>query len=204
MKKLLILSIFTVIFSLNAFADVRLPDNLKPSPTATPKSKQKSQKMQMSIRVNPNVDEPTLVIPRSALKELRAQLDELDGVNSNVAGGSISKTQTLMSGIFFSAALIFGGVWMFRGKSLGKTQKIIAGCLIAAFLGASVVTVFANVAPPPFQGLKADLFSDKMQNSWRGAIGTVRVEIDNDGYQGAPIQLTIPRRDENSSRNDEE
>lgn len=204
MKKLLFLSIFTVIFSISAFADIRLPDNIKPSPTATPKSKTKSQKMQMSIRVNPNVDEPTLKIPRSVIKDLRAQLDEIDGGSSNVAQASgISKTQTLMSGLFFSAALIFGGVWMFRGKSLAKNQKVVAGLLVFAFLGASVYTVSANVAPPPLQGLKADLFSDKMRNSIRGATGTINVEIDNDSYQGRQIQLTIPRNDGNFGNSEE-
>lgn len=203
MKKLLFLAIFIVVFSINTFADIRLPDNIKPSPTATPKSDKKSKKMQMAIRINPSVDETTLRIPRSALKDLRAQLDEIDGGNSNVAAGIFSGTQTLMSGLFFSVALIFGGVWMFRGKSLGKNQKIVAGLLIFAFLGASVVTVFANAAPPPLQGLKADLFSDKMRNSIRGATGTVKVEIENDGYQGSLIQLIIPRDGENL-RNDEE
>jgi hypothetical protein len=197
MKKLLILSIFTVIFSISAYADVRLPDNLKPSPTVTPKEDKKVKRMQMSIRVNPNVDEPTLRIPRSALKDLRAQLDELDGGSSNIAAvSSISGTQTLMSGLFFSAAMIFGGVWMFRGKTLGKNQKIVAGLLIFAFISASVVTVFANVAPPPLRGLNADLFSDKMQSYWSGASGTVKIEITDYTYRGSEFELTIPRREQ--------
>ena len=197
MKKLLFLCAFSVIFSVNSFADIRLPDNVKPSPTATPKSKTKSQKMQMSIRVNPNTEEPTLVIPRGALNNLRAQLDEIDGGSSNVAQASgISGTQTLMSGLFFSAALIFGGVWMFRGKSLAKNQKIVAGLLIFAFLGASVYTVSANVAPPPFIGIKADVFSDKMRTSWRGAVGEVKVEIDENSRNGSMIELWVPRGDQ--------
>ena len=196
MKKLLFLYAFIAIFSISAFADIRLPDNVKPSPTATPRSKTKSQKMQMSIRVNPNIEETTLVIPRGAINNLRAQLDELDGGNSNVAQtGGISGTQTLMSGMFFSAALIFGGVWMFRGKSLAKNQKIIAGLLIFAFLGASVYTVSANVAPPAYVGIKADVFSDKMRTSWRGAVGEIKVEVDEDSRNGGMIELWVPRSD---------
>lgn len=193
MKKLLFLLVLTAAFSLNAFADVRLPDNLKPSPTVAPKEDKKTKKMQMAIVLNPSVTEPTLKIPRSSLKKLRAQLDELDGGNSNnAAAGNISGTQTLMSGLFFSAALIFGGVWMFRGKSLGKNQKIVAGLLVFAFLGASVATVFANVAPPPLKGLSADLFSDKMKSYWSGASGTVKIEITEYNYRGSEIELVIP------------
>lgn len=204
MKKMLFPLFLLTLFSLSAFADVRLPDNLKPSPTATPKSNKKDKKMQMSIRVNPNVSEPTLRIPRSAVKDLRAQLDETGGENSNAAGvQSVSGTQTLVSGLFFAAALTFGGVWMFRGKSLGKTQKIVSGLLIFGLLGASVYTVFANVAPPAYAGLKADMFSDKMKNHWRGASGTVKIEIADYDYQGAPIELIIPRNNENAGKSEE-
>lgn len=148
----------------------------------------------MTIRIQNNLKEPTLKIPRSAIKDLRAQLDEIDGGNSNQSAGlNVSATQTLMSGLFFSAAIIFGGVWMFRGKSFDTNQKIVSGFLIFAFIGASVATIFANVAPRPLEGINGSLFSDKMKNSWRGAVGKVKVEVEDKDYKNAPIELSIPR-----------
>lgn len=194
MKKLLLLSVIISAFALSASADVRLPDNLKPSPGQTPKPGRGQMHLSMTIRIQNNLKEPTLKIPRSAIKDLRAQLDEIDGGNSNQSAGlNVSATQTLMSGLFFSAAIIFGGVWMFRGKSFDTNQKIVSGFLIFAFIGASVATIFANVAPRPLEGINGSLFSDKMKNSWRGAVGKVKVEVEDKDYKNAPIELSIPR-----------
>lgn len=195
MKKLLFLSILISTFYVSTFADIRLPDDIKPSPET--KSNKKEKRMSLSISVNPNYKEPVLRIPRGAVKNLRAQLDDIEETNSNYAGGmSISRTQTLMSGLFFSLALVFGGVWVLRGKSFGKNQKIVSGLLIFGLLGASVYTVFANAAPPPLQGIDDSLFSDKMKSRWRGARGTVKIEISENEDSGSPIQLIVP-----SSRN---
>lgn len=201
MKKLLFPLLLIIAFVPNAFADIRLPDNMKPSPTATPQAK----KMQMTIRVNSGVDEATLRIPRSAINDLRAQLDEIDGANSNAASvnSSFSKTQTLMSGLFFFVALIFGGVWLFRGKSLAKNQKIVAGLLILAFLAVSVYTVTANVAPPAFVELRGDMFSDKMKQRYRGAVGDIKVEIVDRSYPNAPIELLVPPSREKNEKSEE-
>lgn len=204
MKKILFLSILITMFSIAVFADIRLPDNIKPTPETKSNPNKKEKNILLMIRVNPNVNEPTLRIPRSAVKDLRAQLDEIEGNDANYASGfNISRTQTLMSGLFLSAAFIFGGVWALRGKSLGKNQKIVSGLLIFTFLGASAFTVFANVAPPPLQGLNGSLFSDKMKNSWRGAVGNVKVEIDEKS-SSKTVELVIPRSEGDSSVNREE
>lgn len=201
MKKLLFLFALITIFSLSTFADIRLPDKIKPSPTATPKD---DERVNFQITVTSNFDEPTLVIPRNAIKGLRAQLDEIEGTKPTYAGSfGISGTQTLMSGLFFSVALIFGGVWMFRGKSLVKNQKIVSGLLIFACFGASVVTIFANVAPPILENLSSSVFSDKMRNQRRTASGKVKISIVDSGYEGNPIRLYIPRNDGATNKSEE-
>ena len=101
MKKIFSLLAGTMIFSVAAFADIRPP--LPPPPSATPDSK---------------TNKPTLQIPQSAVKNLRAQPGAIDDGSSTVAAtfGSFNllPIQTLISGLFMSLAIIFGGVMILR------------------------------------------------------------------------------------------
>ena len=197
MKKLLLF------LSLIIFANVVRADI--PRPEKTPQPEKQETRVNFDIASSSQFNEATLVIPRGALNNLRAQLDEIEGTDSNSSRVSgISGTQTLMSGLFFSAALIFGGVWMFRGKSLAKNQKIVAGLLIFAFLGASVYTVSANVAPPVYQSLNNSIFSDKMKNERRVASGKVKISIVDSPSENTPMKLYIPRNDGATENNGEE
>ena len=190
--------------SLMIFASVVRADIPQPSKTPPPQQKQEAR-VYFNIGVSSYYSEPTLVVPRNMLKDLQAQINEIEGKDSNSASLSgVSRTQTLMSGLFFSAALIFGGVWVFRGKSLGKNQKIVAGLLIFAFLGASVYTVSANVAPPKYQNINSSMFSDPMKNTRRMARGKVKIEVIDDTAKTETIQLFVPRNDGETNKNDEE
>lgn len=202
MKKYVALLVVLLLFSINAFADVRLPDAPKPTPKKTSVAK-KETSVEFHIRVNSNVTEPVLRVPRSALKTMRAGLD--GSADDTALATTVAKLPTVMSGLFLSLAIIFGGVWLARGKQLGKTGKLVASSLVIVFFSfAFAFTIYANVAPPPFQGLNGNIFSDAMKNHWNGAVGKVKVEITDENYDDAPIELIIPRDSKSATRNDEE
>ena len=204
MKKIALIFVLALCLTNLARADIRLPDTPKPTPTAKPKPAAKEVRVPFNLRVQYNYTEPVLQIPRQSIKSLRAQLDALDGGETNgatIAGTSAwSSTQTLMSGLFLSLAMIFGGVWFVRGKNFGKIQKTAASALVCLFVGAGAFAVFANVAPPPITVLDGNLFSGQMRGSYRGAVGTVKIELaDKDDDR---ITLIIPHG-QDEKNNDE-
>lgn len=196
MKKLMLLFAFLMLLTTNAVADIRLPDT--PKPTPSPKTDAKALSRDLTIRLNPNVEEATLEIPKDAIKGLRAALENIDdnGASAGTTGGfNITPTQTLMSGLFLSLALTVGGVWIFKSKPTGNATKVAAGLIAAMFFGGCATLIFANAAPPPIKGINADLFSDQLRRNWRGANGSVKVVVVERNYEGAPIVLTVPRGD---------
>ncbi len=181
---LILLVVFTTTF---AFADIRPPET--PKPTVKP---EKAFRTRLVLRTSTNVDEPTLTIPRSAIKELRARLDEIEGetdANASVTSPNYTKTSTIVSGLFLSLAFVFGGIFVLRNGS----TKTAAGLILLAICSASASIIYANVAPPIIQTLDGSLFSDKMKQSFRGATGTVKVKVVKESSQ---IELVVPRGDE--------
>lgn len=155
------------IFSVIAFADV-------PQPKPTPKPRQTPLPLtiisQMDIRIDSEASEPTLIITRGALSQFRAELENLDensidalALTSNVEQKPLtaSKIPTIMSGIFLSLALIFGGVWFARKRNLQatKTGKVALGITLCALFGASATVIFANMAPPGVRGFSGNIFT---------------------------------------------
>lgn len=196
MKKTALLFALIIVSAGFAAADIRLPDTPQPTatPTATPMPNDLSAPL--NIYVGRNYKEPTLIIPRSVAKEIRAQLNAAESGNPTAAttGGisNISSMQTMVSGFFMSLALIFGGVWFWRGKSFGKNQKIVAGAIVCAFAGVSAITIFANIAPPPLIGIDEKILSDKTRSNYRGVSGTVNIKISVNDYADERMQLIIP------------
>jgi uncharacterized protein (DUF58 family) len=204
MKKILGL-MFILVFSMTILADVRFPD--KPTPKPTPKGKQ----VEMSISVTSEVTEPTLVIKKGSIKELKAILDEAESIEDNLAivqdennqnlevvnNKSSGSVQTVIGGLFLSLAFIFGGVWFVRGKS----SKTIAGLFLLGVFASATVMVLANVAPPRIFGLNKSIFSEELSRR-ASASGKVRVKITNES--GSQVKLLIPRNDENESLKDGE
>src|SRR4051812_7685376 len=108
MKRLILIIAFAAIAAGSALADIARPD-----PAKTPKTKPSTSiATAMDIRLDPDAKEARLIIPKSQLKQLRAQLDGLDDADDNTAAvttPSFSRTQTIMSGAFLSLAIVFGG-----------------------------------------------------------------------------------------------
>ena len=102
MKRLIALTILSLVASTAAFADIARPTN-------TPKPKpEKTWNGQMRIDTrSTNVGIATLTISKDKLKQLRAALDEADTDDSNaaVASTDLGRTQTIVAGLLLSLGL---------------------------------------------------------------------------------------------------
>jgi hypothetical protein len=190
MKKLFSSIALIAIFALAAFADVRLPDE-KP----TPKQKQaKAIDTRLHISLDPNAKEARLRIPKSQVKQLRAELEQLDGADTEAtASVSFSRTQTVVSGLFLSLAFVFGGVWFVRsrgnGKGETKTNKTLVVGAGLFLTGAMTTIVFANVGPPPeTRNITGKLFSNSV-HAYKQASGRIKLEISDESSE---IELIVP------------
>ena len=169
-KKYLVL-LAVLLFAVPAFADIARPDR-------TPKRPKKETAIdsRLTIRLDKDAKEARLIIPRSELKGLIAQLgtDEMPAVKV----GGISQAQTIMGGTLISLAIIFGGVWAFRsGKLATKSGKVAASVALVLAGGALTSLVYANIAPPfETRSIKGSIFSPAIQK-YKFVSGPIKLEI---------------------------
>ncbi len=204
MKKILGL-LFILTFTLATFADIRMPDT--PKPTPTPKGKQ----VEMYISITNEVSEPTLVIKKGSIKELKAILEEAENLEdntamiqpednqnqANTAQTNSGSSQTIIGGLFLSLAFVFGGVWFVRNKP----SKTVVGVFLLAIIGSATAMVWANVAPPRIFGISKSIFSEEL-NRRAYASGKVRLKFSKES--GSEVKLLIPRKDDASLKDGEE
>ncbi|MGH9819508.1 MAG: hypothetical protein ACRD43_05010, partial [Pyrinomonadaceae bacterium] len=147
MKRLLGLAILMLILSIVGFGDIAQPKDDK-----APAKHGRQIDVGMMIKLDHEAKEARLIIPRSDLKRLRAQIDQLDD-DSNTAASIApvtSKIQAIASGIFMSLALVFGGLWFVRsGKAATKTGKSLVVLALIAGIASAATFVYANAGPPP-------------------------------------------------------
>ncbi len=169
-KKYLVL-LAVLLFAVPAFADIARPDR-------TPKRPKKETAIdsRLTIRLDKDAKEARLIIPRSELKGLIAQLgtDEMPAVKV----GGISQAQTIMGCTLISLAIIFGGVWAFRsGKLATKSGKVAASAALVLAGGALTSLVYANIAPPfETRSIKGSIFSPAIQK-YKFVSGPIKLEI---------------------------
>jgi hypothetical protein len=187
MKKIFSLCLLVGMFSVAALADIRLPDT--PKPTPAPK-KAKALDTYLNIRIDKDAKEARLLIPKDQLKQLRAQLDELDDSSNATAFLSISRTQTIVSGLFLSLAFVFGGVWFarIRKTDLKPNKTVVAGAVLF-FCGAFATIVFANIGPPiEARSITGRIFTPAV-HQYKQASGAIKLETTDDTYG---VQLIVP------------
>lgn len=200
MKKLLFATVFVMLFSLVALADIPRPSTPKPGPT--PKQK-KAIDTWLSIRLDREAKEARLIIPKSQVKQLRAELDELDGGADNTAAArGFTGTQTVFGGMFLTLAFVFGGVWLARsGKMATKNGRAFG---IGAFLflgGAFATVVFANIGPPlEARSISGKLFAPGV-HTYKQASGNIKLET---AAEGDHVELIVPDPKDGPKSNDEE
>ena len=185
MKRIICLTAFLLLASASAFADIP-----RPQPTKDPKPV-KSLDATMTIRLDKRATVATLQIPKSQIKQLRAELEQMDGESDNTAAvatpDNFSRTQTIVSGTLLSLALVFGGMLFVRtGKASAKALIILA---VLAGLGTAATFVYANVGPPPeARSITSRLFNDKVFTPYQFASGSIKIEaVDSGG-----VQLIVP------------
>ncbi len=199
MRKFIYSIVFIALLSFSAFADIRLPDT--PKPTATPKQ-QKSIDSNMKITLDKNVTEATLIIPKSQIKQLRAQLEGLDDSDDSPVF-AISRTQTVVSGLFLSLAFVFGGVWFARSrKTDGKLNKTLVVGAILLLVGSAATLVFANGGPPQELGsISSKIFKRELFTfGWNYARGKIKVKVSDNANE---IELIVPDKGEEKPTNKE-
>ena len=194
MKKILCLVILLLVGTVAMFADIARPGK-QTNPVKKPALKVYSNtSTSLTVRLDSNIETPTLRIPRTQLNYLRAQNETGDGDENNTAAvtapGGFSRTQTFVSGVFLSLAIVFGGMWFVRsGKAASKEGKSLVILAVLAGLGSAATFVYADIAPPQFQNdITSKIFNQNAM--WRGEATSwnVRVESTN----GDKMELYVP------------
>lgn len=188
MNRIICLTMIFLLTSAAAFADIA-----RPQPTKTPKpNSSRSIVTGMSIKLDADAKEARLIIPKTQIKELRAALDQMDDTGDTAAvtaPAGMSRTQTIVSGMFLSLALVFGGMWFVRsGKAATKTGKTLMILAVLAGIGSAATFVYANAGPPAeARSITGKMFVPAM-HMYNGGWGTVRLET-GDQKQ---IELIVP------------
>jgi hypothetical protein len=146
MKKAILATAAMLVCSAVSYADI-------PRPTTSPTPQtEKLVEVNLDIRLDAEAKDAKLLIPKSRIKELRAQIDQLDDDTGNTAAltaNSWSRTQTIVSGTFLSLAIVFGGMWFVRsGKAASKGTKIAVVTIGVGAIAAAASFVYANAGPP--------------------------------------------------------
>jgi hypothetical protein len=173
MKKLIMIVALGLLSSFAVFADIAKPEKPK-----TEKAKA-SYETTLDIRLKADAKDATLIIPKSQFKQLRAQLDALDNGSENtaavVSGSGFSATQTIMSGLFLSLAIVFGGVWFMCAGKATPNKGVIAAVLLSCV--ASATFVFANAGPPAeARSITGKMFTQGVQ-MYKGGWGAIKLEV---------------------------
>ena len=185
MKRIFSLLALLAVFSVAALADVRLPDTPKP----TPEKEKKALDTHFRVSIQKDAKEARLLIPKDQIKELRAQLDELDGGSPTAAFFSFSRANTIVGGLFLSLAFVFGGVWLSRARKTGfKPNKAIVAGAVLFFVVAFAVASFANMGPPSeARSITGRIFTPAV-HMYKQAWGKIKVETTDDDE----ILLIVP------------
>lgn len=178
---LLIVSVF--VMTVSVFAD-------EAPPKATPKPR--SVQISMTVMMNGEAKEARLLIPKSYLRSLRAELDDPSAADEHAA----LRSRTVVGGVLMSIAFVFGGVWFFRN---GNVKAVAAGLALIALGAAGASMVFGNAGPPP-QGrsITGKLFDPEVRRTGF-AYGKVRLEASD----AENVQLIVPNPPEAETKKED-
>lgn len=191
MKRLTCIAAIMTLASTLALADIAEPG--KTPSRRVPKPKPSPDVMtRMDIRLDRDATVARLIVPKSQLKQLRAELEQLDDESDDTAAVTTpdaSRTQTLMSGAFLSLALVFGGIWFVRsGRAATRTGKVMVIGTVIAGIATAATYIYANVGPPPeARKITGKMFSQAMHLYGFGG-GEVKLEAGT----GDAITLIVP------------
>jgi hypothetical protein len=195
----------TLVLLLIAAASVVIVADV-PRPTQAPKQNP-SIDTNLHISLKSDAKEARLIIPKDSLKQLRAQLDQIDQGGDVTAAASItsassSRIQTIVGGLFLSAAIVFGGIWFARnGRSAPKSSAALVIFAVVAALGSAATFVYGNAGPPPeARSVTGKMFSDYV-HIYKFGYGPIKLELaDGDG----DVTLIVPDPKDKPKTDDDE
>lgn len=168
MKRFLLSISFTIFVTTLALADVPSPEKKSAGVTTS-----------LSIRLDREATEAKLIIPRSQLKQLRAELDALDNGTDETAAAGVSRTQTIVGGAFLSLAMLFAGLWFVKPAKLSaRNGNAVAVVIFSGFALATVA--FGNAGPPAeARSITGKMFSEAVHIYGFG-FGKIKLEVSGD------------------------
>ena len=115
--------------------------------------------------------------------------DDSDNTAAVVSPRSFTRTQTIVSGMFLSLAVIFGGLWFVRsGKAETRGAKSLVILAVIAGAVSAATFAYANAGPPPeARSITSKMFSQSVHMYGFGW-GKIKLEI---GDQDRPT-LIVP------------
>jgi hypothetical protein len=177
MQKLTILSLSILVFAASALADIPRPDS-----TPNRAKKPAAVDTHLSIVLDRDAKEARLIIPRSQIKALRAEFDNIDGdpdeTTAALSSTGISRLQLIVSGVFLSLAVAFAGIWFSRNRKMSATagSSSVAGMVIFA-VGAFATIVYGNAGPPPAaREITGKMFSQAI-HVYKFGSGKIKLEV---------------------------
>jgi hypothetical protein len=186
MKKITGISALVVLLALTVAADI-------PKPAKSPKQ---SASINSILRINLKGDakEARLIIPKSQLLELRAALEQMDDTGNTaafVSAGGFSRTQTIVSGMFLSLAIVFGGIWFARsGKVSSRSGNALVIVAVLTGLGSAATFIYGNAGPPPeARSITGKMFTPAVHLYGFGS-GQIKLETTDEDRND--IQLIVP------------
>lgn len=183
--KILITFIALMMLAGSAMADIARPNTTPKKPAKTA-----SIDTRLDIRIRRDAKEAKLILSKTQLNQLRAEIDAIDGGAVNTASAGITGVQTIGGGVFLSLAMVFAGVWFVRS---GRLSKPAAAGLIAAAAGAFATMVYANAGPPPeARSITGKMFAPAMHYYKFGG-GSIKLEVSAD--EDNPV-LIVPDTEE--------
>ena len=151
MKNLFAAAALLLSLTVVSFADIARPVN---TPTPAPAEPTKVAK-QLNVRILNNSDKAVLEIPQSLIDELRKDS------GATASASVMSKTQNIVAGLFLSLAVVFGGIWMARGRSRsGFENKAMVALVGVSIMAAAATAITANVAPVRSVRLDSAIFAN--------------------------------------------
>ena len=139
--------------------------------------KRKSIDTTLFISLDRKAGHARLIIPRSQIKQLRAELEQLDGGadDTATAGSAVSRTQTIVSGGLLSLAFVFGGMWFVRSGA--QNSKGVVAAAVILTVGSVATFVYGNAGPPPeARSINGKMFSDAVHMYKQGS-GRIKLEV---------------------------
>ena len=186
MTKLVLMFVVMTATAAAIYADIA-------KPTATPKKKGSIDTF-MTIRLKEDVKDARLIIPKSQLLELRAQLDQLgndDTAAAITATGVGSRLPTIVGGLFLTLAIVSGGIWFARsGKLSTRTSSALVLLTVIAAAGSTATLVYGNAGPPPeARSITGRMFTPAVHMYGFGS-GQIKLETSDDPNQR--LELIVP------------